>query len=233
MRFQDYYKRDSIIEIVNSHRYIAHQNVTLMQQPHKENVSILRSDKSKVYSPGEISPEVMFQYHLMILNHSKAIFDTREINLIVTIKQANGNISQASTFYTSKHARPIERRDRSFGESSWEINDLRGSNPSCGWRCNRPIFLAGLEAILPSIRSRRNTTSNNKNAIKELNEAPINTRQENDAGKKSRTRKKKIVRNERSKGRRKKERLICCASTAPAAMKTSYRERGTGAVLRK
>jgi len=191
MRFQDYYKRDSIIEIVNSHRYIAHQNVTLMQQPHKENVSILRSDKSKVYSPGEISPEVMFQYHLMILNHSKAIFDTREINLIVTIKQANGNISQASTFYTSKHARPIERRDRSFGESSWEINDLRGSNPSCGWRCNRPIFLAGLEAILPSIRSRRNTTSNNKNAIKELNEAPINTRQENGAGKKSRTRKKK------------------------------------------
>lgn len=119
MRFRDYYKRDSIIEIVNSLRYIAYQNVTLMQ-PHKENVSILRSDKSEVYSPEEISPEVMFQYHLMIFNHSKAIFDTREINLIVTIKQANGNISQACIFYTSKHARPIERRDRSFGESSRE-----------------------------------------------------------------------------------------------------------------
>lgn len=103
MRLRDYYKRDSIIEIVNSLQYIAYQNVTLMQ-PHKENVSISRSDKSEVYSPGEISPEVMFQYRLMILNHSKVIFDTREINLIVTIKQANGNISQACIFYTSKHA---------------------------------------------------------------------------------------------------------------------------------
>lgn len=62
----------------------------------------------------------MFQYRLMILNHSEAIFDTREINLIVTIKQANENISQACIFYTSKHVRPIERRDRSFGESRRE-----------------------------------------------------------------------------------------------------------------
>jgi len=74
---------------------------------------------------------------------------------------------------------------------------------------------------------------NNKNTIKKLNEAPINTRQENGkngAEEKSRKKeeKKKIVRNVRSKGRRKKERLICCASAAPAATKTSYRERYRG-----
>lgn len=49
--------------------------------------------------------------------------------------------------------------------------------------------LAGLEATLPSVRSWR-STSNNKNVIKKLNEAPINTRQEkhgkNGAGEKSR-----------------------------------------------
>lgn len=94
-------------------------NVTLMQL-HKENVSILRSDKFEMYSRWEIPSEVMFQYRLMILNHLKAIFDVREINLIVTIKQTNGNISQACTSYTSKHTRPIERRDRSFGESPRE-----------------------------------------------------------------------------------------------------------------
>lgn len=63
----------------------------------------------------------MPRYRLMIVNHRKAIFDARKINLIVTIKQANGNISQPCyILYFKAHTRPIEKRDRSFGESRRE-----------------------------------------------------------------------------------------------------------------
>lgn len=82
--------------------------------------------------------------------------------------------------------------------------------------------------------------SNNKNAITKLNEAPINTQintRWEGRGKSTEKRVRERVEGEKkdrktgSKGRRKKERLICCASAAPAATKTSYG--GTGAILRK
>lgn len=83
-----------------------------------------------VFAMGDPVVEVTLQYRLMILNHRKGIFDAREINLIVTIKQGgtlNGEyISAVYIFYTSKHAyihthtRPIDKRDRSFAESPRE-----------------------------------------------------------------------------------------------------------------
>lgn len=65
-----------------------------------------------------------------------------------------------------------------------------------------------LEAILPSdLRSWRNT-SNNKNAIKKLNEAPINTRQEDGKnGAEEKSRKK-----ERERGEGKKRLCETCGA---------------------
>lgn len=99
--------------------------------------------------------------------------------------------------------------------------------------------LTGLAATLPRVRSWRNT-SNNKNAIKKLNEAPINTRQENGKnGAREKSRKREREREKKRCAKRAEQReaeegtvnLLCISSTG--STKTSYRERYRGTILRK